>query len=228
MPKPDDPMPKRHKVKILSDDEPAAPGEGAACDGANADAPAAQDAAGAAAEVAVESTEARTRRLEEQLREAERQAEEVNEKYLRALADLENFRRRARQEAAEAMRRGETSILLEVLPVLDNFNRAMEAAPRSKDIHALIKGVKMIHDQLLEALARKGVRPIEAEGEAFDPAYHDAVGRFETTDRPEGTVAVEIQKGYMLGDRVLRPSRVIVAVRPSAAGGGPESCPCED
>jgi len=229
MPKPDDPMPKRHKVKIMSDDEPpAASADTAACDGANADAAAAEDATGAAAETVPEPTEAGIRRLEQQVREAERQAEEVNEKYLRALADLENFRRRARHEAAEAMRSGETSILLEVLPVLDNFNRAMEAAPRAKDIHALIKGVKMIHDQLLEALARKGVRPIEAEGEPFDPAYHDAVGRFETTDRPEGTVAVEIQKGYMLGDRVLRPSRVMVAVRPSAAGAGPEACPCED
>jgi molecular chaperone GrpE len=73
----------------------------------------------------------------------------------------------------------------------------------------------MAYEQLHAALARKGVRPIDAEGQPFDPQYHDAVGRLETPQHPEGSVAVEIQKGYMLGDRVLRPSRVMVAVRPS-------------
>jgi molecular chaperone GrpE len=164
-------------------------------------------------------------KLEQRVAESERRAEEINEKYLRALADLENFRRRARQERAEAVRAGESAILLEVLPVLDNFSRAMEAAEGATDVEALVKGIKMIHDQLADALARKGVRPIRAEGEPFDPAYHDAVGKIETADRPEGTVAVEIQKGYMLGGRVLRPSRVMVAARPAEGADTEQDAP---
>jgi molecular chaperone GrpE len=202
-------MPKRHKIKITSDDEARA-----------ADAPPNACGKGTTGQTAAETQQrAETFNLEQRVSEAERRAEEVNEKYLRALADLENYRRRARKERAEAARSGEATILLEVLPVLDNFNRAMEAAEGSTDVEALIKGIKMIHDQLFEALARKGVRPIQAEGEPFDPAYHDAVGKIETSDRPEGSVAVEIQKGYMLGDRVLRPSRVMVAARPASEGG---------
>jgi molecular chaperone GrpE len=194
-------MPKRHKIKMTSDNE--------------AD-PAPEQAWEAhEAEALAESVEERVRRLEQQLAEAQRRAEELNDKYLRALADLENLRRRSRHERANAARDGEAAILLEVLPLLDNFARAMGAAQDSNDSEALMQGVGMAYDQLHAALARKGVRPIEAEGQPFDPQYHDAVGRLETTQHPEGSVAVEIQKGYMLGDRVLRPSRVMVAVRSS-------------
>jgi molecular chaperone GrpE len=217
-------MQKRHKVRITSDDESEATETGAQVAGREGAAEA-QTVAGPAQapEAVAEPTEKRIRRLEEQLAEARQRAEETNEKYLRALADLENVRRRARQERAEAMRAGESAILLEVLPVLDNFSRAMEAAQGANDAQALVAGVKMIHDQLLQALERKGVKPIEAEGEPFDPTYHDAVGKIETTERPEGVVAVEIQKGYKLGDRVLRPSRVMVAVRPAPESGGRDS-----
>jgi len=207
-------MPKPHKVKITSEED-ARKTETAAHTASAAGSDPEPVAQGEARSVAAAQQRAETANLEQRLAEAERQAEEINEKYLRALADLENFRRRARQERAEAVRTGESAILLEVLPVLDNFKRAMEAAEGATDVDALVKGIKMIHDQLVEALARKGVRPIHAEGEPFDPAYHDAVGKIETADRPEGTVAVEIQKGYMLGDRVLRPSRVMVAARPA-------------
>ena len=194
-------MPKRHKIKMTSDNE-AEPAPEQAWEAHEA-------------EALAESVEERVRRLEQQLAEAQRRAEELNDKYLRALADLENLRRRSRHERANAARDGEAAILLEVLPLLDNFARAMGAAQDSNDSEALMQGVGMAYDQLHAALARKGVRPIEAEGQPFDPQYHDAVGRLETTQHPEGSVAVEIQKGYMLGDRVLRPSRVMVAVRSS-------------
>lgn len=200
-------MPKPHKIKIMSDDAPAeqvAPEQVAESTAAEQISP-----------VAEAQNRAAAFNYEQRLAEAERRAEETNEKYLRALADLENYRRRARQEKHEAVRNGEAMILLDVLPVIDNFTRALEAAQGSNDVDALVKGVKMIHDQLSEALAHRGVRPIPAEGEPFDPAYHDAVGKIETAERPEGTVIVEIQKGYMLGDRVLRPSRVMVSVRPA-------------
>jgi len=212
-------MPKPHKVKIAPDAEP----------GANAAAEPAVGAGTAAAEEAAPEAVAEAQRrsqlfsLEQRLAQAERRAGEINEKYLRALADLENYRRRARRDQAEAVRAGEAAILLEVLPALDDFTRAMEAAEGVNDVDAVVSGVRMIHDQLLEGLARKGVRPIAVEGEPFDPTYHDAVGKIETTEWPEGTVAVEIRKGYMLGDQVLRPSRVMVAAPPADEGGPQDS-----
>jgi molecular chaperone GrpE len=215
-------MPKPHKIRIMSDDEEQAT-QAAAESGAKAAGETEQAAESAPARSAAAQQRAAEFSLEERVAEAERRADEINEKYLRALADLENYRRRARQEKQEAVRAGEAAILTEVLPAIDNFTRAMDAAQESNDVQALIKGVRMIHDQLLDALARKGVRPIPAEGEAFDPAYHDAVGKVETTEQPEGTVTVEIQKGYMLGDRVLRPSRVMVAVRPAGDAASEDS-----
>ena len=213
-------MPKPHKIKIMSDDAP---------DGKAAPEQAAESAREEQVSTAAQAQDrAAVFNLEERVAEAERRAEEINEKYLRALADLENYRRRARHEKTEAVRNGETMILLDVLPVIDNFTRALDAAQGSKDVDALVKGVRMIHDQLSEALTRRGVRPIPAEGEPFDPVYHDAVGKIETTERPEGTVAVEVQKGYMLGDRVLRPSRVMVAVRPAGDAAGREGSAREE
>ena len=194
-------MPKRHKIEITSDEESEAAPE--------------QAHGSHAAEALVEPVQQRVQRLEEQLAEVEKRAEQLNDKHLRALADLENLRRRSRHERAGAVRDGEAAIVLEVLPLLDNFARAMAAAQDSNDSEALMQGVRMAYDQLHAALARKGVCPIEAEGRPFDPRYHDAVGRLETTQHPEGSVAVEVEKGYMLGDRVLRPSRVMVAVQPS-------------
>lgn len=207
-------MPKRRKVKITPDD--AAQDAAAQAPSSPAERPD-PEAAPAAAEMkaVVEPAEERIRGLEQQLADAEARAEQLNDKYLRAVADLENYRRRARRERANAVRDGEAAILLEVLPVLDNFARAMEAAQGANEVQSLMDGVKMIHQQLHEALARKGVRPIAAEGKPFDPTYHDAVGKLESGEHEEGTVAVEIQKGYMFGDRVLRPSRVMVAVKPA-------------
>jgi len=195
-------MPKHHKVKITSEEEAAAQTEQSA---------------------PVTDQPVATADVEAQLAEAQARVQELNDKYLRTLADFDNFRRRTRQERANAMRDGESGILLEVLPLLDNFARALQAAQGSNDVRALMDGVRMGYDQLHAALERKGVRAIEAEGKPFDPLYHDAVGRLETAEYPEGTVAVEVQKGYQLGDRVLRPSRVMVAVKPAGQAGGSSS-----
>ena len=203
-------MRKPHKVRMQSDDDAQA-----------ADTAATGEAPGAAEDIA--QARAQILDLAERAAQAEQRAEEINEKYLRALADLENYKRRARLDQAKAVRAGEAAILLEVLPALDNFSRALAAAAGTSDVEALVSGIRMIHDQLLEALGRKGVRPIAAMGEPFDPTYHDAVGKLETTAAPEGTVAVEIQKGYMLGDQVLRPARVMVAAPPAEESGGEES-----
>ena len=212
-------MPRRHKIKITSDDDQTtADAEAQVNESSNPPGAAGTVAEGAAEACPPEAGEqaAAAFNLEEQLAEAQRRAEEINAKYLRAVADLANLRKRARQEQADATRSGAASILAEVLPVLDNFARALAAAQESNDAQALMAGVKMSYDQAHAALAREGVRPIAAAGKPFDPLYHDAVGRLETDEHPEGTVVVEVQKGYMLGDRVLRPSRVLVAARPRA------------
>jgi len=204
-------MPRRHKIKLTPDDDQTTTGAEARVNGSSAP-PAAPGTPAAGSAEAPQAAAAFN--LEEQLAAAQRQAEEMNAKYLRAVADMQNLRKRARQEQAEAMRSGAASILTEVLPLLDNFARALAAAQESNDAPALIAGVKMGYDQLHAALARKGVQPIVAVGKQFDPRYHDAVGRLETADHPEGTVVVETEKGYMLDERVLRPSRVLVAAPP--------------
>lgn len=204
-------MPKRHRIPVAA--------EG---DGQQPPTPAAESPSAGA------PSERRERRLSEQLAAAEEQVKELNDKYLRALADLDNVRRRARNERAGAVRDGESAILLEVMPVLDNFARAMAAAQESNDAKALMDGVRMAYEQLHQALGRKGVHAIVAEGKVFDPLYHEAVGRVETCEQKDGTVAVEVQKGYMLGDRVLRPSRVLVAAEPRGEGQSAGDAVCEE
>lgn len=156
-------------------------------------------------------------RLNEQLREREAEIERMREGYLRALADLDNMRKRARQERQEAFGEGIAALALEVLPILDNFERALSAAQSQEEqVEALTEGIMMIRRQLLSVLSKRGIAPIETKGKLFDPAYHEAVHQVRTDEIAEGTVADEIQKGYMLKGRVLRPARVAVAVRPEA------------
>ena len=162
----------------------------------------------------VETIESKLERLQADLEQRDAQLRELNDRYLRALADFDNFRKRARQEMEEARRNAAASVIEEVLPVLDNFERALQAAEESQQLDKLLEGVRMIRRQMQDILERRGVAPIEALGQPFDPNYHEAVARIETADHPEGTVVHEVEKGYKLGDRVLRPTKVAVAAAP--------------
>ncbi len=152
----------------------------------------------------------------------EQQLEQMRDRYIRAVADLDNARKRARQAIGDARRQAVGDVLVDLLPLLDNFERALETvAPGpdgSDETRQIYDGIGLIYRQLRDMLEQRGVRPIEAIDRAFDPSCHEAVARVPADDEhAEGTVVLELQKGYMYGDRVLRPSRVGVVVRESEA-----------
>jgi molecular chaperone GrpE len=171
----------------------------------------------AARQRAAENAFQRISELEARIEQLSAEAEQLNDKYLRALADLENFRRRAREEQSEAVRAAEAGLIRLFLPVLDNFERALEAATSARlqaDAQSVADGIKLIHKQFSDILSKRGVKRIEAVGKTFDPHLHEAVGYRPAEDHPEGIVLEEVEKGYRMGKGVLRPSRVIVSVRP--------------
>lgn len=153
----------------------------------------------------------RIKALEEELEEARAQAQENYDKYVRLYAEFENYRKRVAREKAELVKYGNEELLKEILPVVDNLEKALEHAHKGDDPYAIVQGVELILEQLRGVLKRFGVEPIEAVGERFDPERHEAVGEKETEGAEPGEVLFEVQKGYMLNDRLLRPAKVVVA-----------------
>lgn len=156
----------------------------------------------------------------ETVEELKRELEDYRAQYLRALADLDNFKKRARREKAEQLQFANQKLAYDLLPVLDNLESAVRSSQAAVNSEALASGVELIHRQLVATLERHGVRPIAAMGQPFDPRLHEAVGRAEGRGASEGTVVEEVVEGYMMHDRVLRHSKVIVA-----SGKEPESTP---
>jgi molecular chaperone GrpE len=141
------------------------------------------------------------------------EAAQLRDRYLRLLADFENFRRRGEREKADYYKYALAGVLTNLLPVLDNFDRALDHAEEGDEFH---KGVSLIYKQLYDVLQKHGLKPIEDSGVPFDPNIHEAVVREEDDSVPSHTVTAMLQKGYFLHDRLLRPAMVKVAV------GGPE------
>ena len=141
-------------------------------------------------------------------------AAEYKDKYLRALADGENSRKRLEKDRKEYLEFAVQDLVGELLPVLDNFERALAASPGS-DKDPYRQGIDMIYKQLKEALGKEGLRQIAAKGEVFDPFLHEAVAEEETAAHPDGTILEELQKGYLLKGRLLRPAAVKVARSPA-------------
>ncbi|WP_244527470.1 nucleotide exchange factor GrpE [Lihuaxuella thermophila] len=141
----------------------------------------------------------------------QKQAEENRQQYLRALADLENFRRRARKEKEDAVKYAVVPLLEALLPVLDNFERALEAADQNHDAQALQEGIEMVYRQFLNVLSQAGLTLIEAEGKPFDPHQHHAVMQVDSEEHEPGMVVEELQAGYRYLDRVIRPSMVKIS-----------------
>jgi molecular chaperone GrpE len=151
-------------------------------------------------------------------REAEakaREAAEAHDRYLRTLAEFDNYRKRVLREREEWRRQAQAELLREILPVLDNFHRALAADPGGVGDQGFRSGVELIHRDFLKALDRIGVRPFSAAGELFDPARHEAVARVERGDVADQTVVEEALRGYLFHDRVLRPAQVVVSVEPA-------------
>lgn len=138
---------------------------------------------------------------------------DLKDRYMRTLADFENYRKRSDREKTEFYKYALQEVLKDLLPILDNFDRALEHAEEGDDFH---RGVLLIYKQLVDTLRKHGVRPIDESGVRFDPNVHEAVMREEDPSIPSQTVTAILQKGYFLHDRLLRPAMVKVAV------GGPE------
>jgi molecular chaperone GrpE len=145
---------------------------------------------------------------------AKREAEETYQRLLRLQADYDNFRRRTRLEKEEIVKYASLSLVEKLLPVLDNFERALAAAQHAADLESFAKGVDMIHRQLADVLAQEGLEPIKAVGEPFNPEVHQAVMQVESEEYDDNVVVEELQKGYKLKEKVIRPSMVKVNARP--------------
>jgi molecular chaperone GrpE len=145
-------------------------------------------------------------------------ADEYWDRYVRAVAELDNYRKRAARERAEAVQHANEGLVRKLLPVLDNFEAALAAAVPGTTCENFKTGVAMIHSQLRQALAEAGVEEINAAGQAFDPNLHEAVAQLESAEVPEGHVLQQVRKGYRLHARLLRPASVVVAQpRPPSA-----------
>ncbi len=147
--------------------------------------------------------------IEEKLEEAEKKARENYDKWLRQLAEFENFRKRSNAEKTGMYNNGVRDTVEKLLPVIDNFERAVNAAEDKEN--SMYKGIEMILKQFLEILTALGVEEIAAEGEPFDPNYHSAVMHIDDESCDENVIVEVFQKGYKHGDKVIRPSMVKVA-----------------
>jgi molecular chaperone GrpE len=163
---------------------------------------------------AAAGAEERLKQLEAALAAKETEAAANWDKFVRERADLENYRKRVQKEKDELLKYGNESLIMEILPILDNMERAL--AHSGEDTQAaVIEGVRLTHGLLLAALKKFGVMPIEvAPGTPFDPAFHHAVHQVENPDLAPNTVAEVFQGGYLLNDRLLRAALVVVAVAP--------------
>jgi molecular chaperone GrpE len=155
-----------------------------------------------------------TESLLRQLAEKERENQELKEKndqLLRHVADMENFKKRLERERADLREYANESLMKELLPVVDNLELALNHGRQQESGSALLEGVENVLKGFLQVMTKFGVTPIQAQGEKFDPAFHNAVMQQEDDTAPDQTILQELQKGYLLKNRLLRPAMVVVA-----------------
>jgi molecular chaperone GrpE len=160
------------------------------------------------------STEAQA--PEDPLEAARAESQRLRDQLLRVAADFDNYRKRSRREIQEAERRAREDFLRDMLPVFDNLERATQHAGTAQDVKSLADGIGMVMRMFGDTLGRLGVERVSAVGQPFDPALHEAVQQLETSEYPPGAVAAEVQAGYRMGDRLVRPAMVVVAKPPSS------------
>ena len=155
----------------------------------------------------------------EELKERAAKADEHWDRLLRTTADFDNFRKRATREKQEAIKYANEGLLSKLVTVLDSFDKALAATQNAQGegVQSLQAGVSMIQQQFKGVLMEAGLEEIDATGKAFDPNFHEAVSQQESAEVPEGTVVMQLRKGYKLRDRLIRPATVIVAKQPSPA-----------
>ncbi len=157
------------------------------------------------------TTDSLIAKLQAQLAEKDREIAELRDRYLRALAENENARKRLRQQSDETIRLQRENFLRELLPVVDNLERAVDAARGGGNGKPIVEGVEMVLRSLLDFLKTHGVTQLSSVGQPFDPQLHEAVDQIESSQHPPNTVVNEFHRGYQIGDRLLRPARVAVA-----------------
>src|SRR5882672_1346805 len=162
-------------------------------------------------EIDSNSVEAEFLSLRQQLETKETEAKNYYERLLRQAAELENYKKRSARERDDAIRYANESLLKDLLPVVDNLERAIAHASGGGNGKPLVEGVEMVLRGLTDVLAKHGVMPISAQGQPFDPTKHEAMTQVETDDHEPNSVVEELHKGYMLRDRLLRPALVSVA-----------------
>ena len=152
--------------------------------------------------------------LREQLEAKEQEAKNNYDRYVRQVAEAENFKKRNARERDEAIRFANEALLKDLIPIVDNLERAMTHAAASNDGSPLVAGVEMILKGFLDVLNKFGVSQVSAVGQPFDPAKHEAMAQVETVEYPPNVVVNELHKGYMFRDRLLRPTLVSVSKAP--------------
>lgn len=150
--------------------------------------------------------------LQDEIELKSREYNDLYNKYLMVVADFDNYKKRVAKEKADVVTYGNEELIKELLYVLDNLERALEHSESAEETGPIVEGIKLVHKQFLSALEKFGVRPIKASrGERFDPKLHQAIEHIESDEIAPGLIVSEMLKGYMLKDRLLRPSLVIVS-----------------
>ena len=159
---------------------------------------------------------------EQRIAELQARVVESHDKYIRSVAELDNVRKRARRDMEEARVDAQSRVLREMLPVIDNLERAVAHAAQSGDgASGVLEGIRLVLRQFAQALERCNVHPVEAKGLPFDPNQHEAVSQMVTAEAAAGSVVEVMQTGYRIGERLLRPALVVVAKAPPAAESEP-------
>ncbi|MBP3924625.1 nucleotide exchange factor GrpE [bacterium] len=148
---------------------------------------------------------------DKKLKELQEKYDTLNQQYVRLAADFDNYRKRQAQEREDLLKYGAENALKKMIEVLDNFERGKKALAEVQDCEKVKESFDLVHKQVEDTLVKLGLEKIEAEGKEFDPNFHEAVMQTPTTEYPENTIIAELQKGYKMGDKVLRPTLVNVA-----------------
>ncbi|CAM4208609.1 nucleotide exchange factor GrpE [Corallococcus exiguus] len=162
----------------------------------------------------LEFSQTKARETLERLKEAHERAKDFQDRAIRSAADLENYRKRAQKEKEDVQKFGVEKLLKDLLPVVDNMDRALDAASKSPDFDSFQKGVAMTRKSFEDSLGRHGVKGFSAKGQPFDPRLHEAIQQVESADVPAGHVLFEVTRGFHLNDRLVRPAMVVVARAP--------------
>jgi molecular chaperone GrpE len=152
---------------------------------------------------------------EDPLEAARAELERVRNQLLRTAADFDNYRKRTRRELIDAERAGREDAVRQLLPVFDNLERAASHTENATEVRSLAEGIALVLRQFLDTLGKLGVERVPAVGCSFDPAVHEAIQHLESAEVDPGTVTVEVQAGYRMADRLLRPALVVVAKAPA-------------